>query len=909
MKIVERNKLCKICLNDHGNAFCKFKIRCNVGDCRERHHPLLHFSSNHVIINAHIRSPGSIIFRLIPVTLHCGRKSVNTLAFLDEGASITLVERSLTNQLGVEGINQPLTIKWTANVTRVEPGSRRMNLLISASGAREKNLLKSAQTVEKLLLPKQALNVQEIVDKYSHLRDLPIASYTDCHPGLLIGLNNLHLIAPIEARIRDAGEPIAVRSKLGWSIYGPTANEITETNVIGHHREISNEDIYNMLKSQYRLEECTAIVVQETQDEKRAREILQRTTVRKGNGFETGLLWRTDNLYFPDSLPMARQLAETDPRKRWYLPLNVILKAKKPGSIRLVWDAAATVNGVSLNSQLLKGPDMLTPLTSVISLFRERRVAFGGDIREMYHQIKIREADKQSQRFLHRKNLHDKEPSVYIMDVATFGSTSSPCSAQYVKNLNASEFSAEYPEAATAIINKHYVDDYFDSVDTIAEAVRRAKEVRFIHSKAGFEIRNWVSNSPEVLRSLGERNQVEAVHFNVDKTTDNERVLGIVWNPTYDTFSFATDHRPQLRPYLDGTQRPTKRLVLSCVMGFFDPLGLLAPFTVHGKMLVQDLWRNGCGWDDEIEDESLHKWNRWTGLLPQVEAIRIPRCYLGDVSSAEIDSLQLHIFMDASEQAFGCVAYLRVAVHGKVMARLVMSRSKVAPLKRQSVSRLELMAAVLGSRLSCTVKSQHSLPIRKQFLWSDSRTTLSWIRSDQIKYKQFVAFRIGEIRENSNVSDWRWVSTKINIADVLTKWGQGPPLDSSSPWFNGPAFLRDPENQWPTMELPAVDTSEEMRACLLHHYTTHSEPIVNVDSTNRWIRLLRSTASAIRFINNCRRKAIGQPIVVSKATPKQEKWILCKHKSIQRPLQQDELLAAEMILWKQAQHDGFLDEV
>ncbi|XP_053686396.1 uncharacterized protein LOC128735940 [Sabethes cyaneus] len=947
MKIVERCKLCKICLNEHGNAPCKFKIKCNVGECRQRHHPLLHSANNEVVINTHIRSPGSILFRIIPVTLHCGEKSVKTLAFLDEGASITLVERSITDQLGAEGVKQPLTIKWTADVTRTEPDSRKLNLWTSAPGMNGKILLKSVQTVAKLLLPKQALNVDEVTTKYNHLCDLPIASYTDSHPGLLIGLNNLHAIAPIEARIRDVGEPIAVRSKLGWSVYGPLPNGTSSENTIGHHGEVSNEDIYNLLKTQYRLEEPMAAVIQETKDEKRAREILQRTTVRIGDRFETGLLWRTNDPVFPDSLPMARrrlrqleqrlvkcpelyekfrqqidgylqkgyahlatskELAETDHRKRWYLPLNAVVKPKKPGSIRLVWDAAATVNGVSLNSQLLKGPDMLTPLTSVISLFRERRIAFGADIREMYHQLKIREADKQSQRFLFRKNPQD-EPSVYIMDVATFGSTSSPCSAQYVKNLNASEFSAEYPEAASAIINKHYVDDYFDSVDTIEDAVRRAKEVKYIHSKAGFEIRNWVSNSAEVLRSLGENDQAPAIHFNVDKSTENERVLGIIWNPRQDNFSFATDHRPHLKPYFDGSERPTKRLVLSCVMGFFDPLGLLAPFTIHGKMLIQDLWRAGCSWDEEVDAESLQKWERWTSLLSQVENVRIPRCYLGDHHSSNIDSLQLHIFMDASEQAYGCVAYLRVVVNERVTCRLIMSRNKVAPLKRQSVPRLELMAAVLGSRLSCTAKANHSLPIGKQFLWTDSQTVLSWIRSDQFKFKQFVAFRIGEIRENTNVSDWRWVPTKLNIADVLTKWGQGPPLESNSPWFKGPDFLLEPETRWPIRTLPDVDTEEEMRACLLYHDTVHSFSVVNVDSTYRWVRLLRITASVLRFIANCRRKKAGQPIVVSMASPAQERLLKAKPKFYQQPLQQDELHAAETILWRQAQHDVFPEEV
>lgn len=126
------------------------------------------------------------------------------------------------------------------------------------------------------------------------------------------------------------------------------------------------------------------------------------------------------------------ELSSAEDTKVWYLPLNVVLNPKKPNKVRLVWDAAASVGGGSLNSKLLKGPDLFTSLPAVISKFRERPIAIGGDIREMYHQVLIRDADKQAQRFLFRFD-PTQPPTVYIMDVATFGATCSPCSAQYIK--------------------------------------------------------------------------------------------------------------------------------------------------------------------------------------------------------------------------------------------------------------------------------------------------------------------------------------------------------------------------------------------------------------------------------------------------------------------------------------------
>lgn len=78
------------------------------------------------------------------------------------------------------------------------------------------------------------------------------------------------------------------------------------------------------------------------------------------------------------------------------------------------------------------------------------------------------------------------------MQAMTFGATCSPSSAHYVKNLNALRFAEQYPRAVNAITNHHYVDDLLDSADAVEEAIRIAKEVRYIHQKGGFEIRHWI---------------------------------------------------------------------------------------------------------------------------------------------------------------------------------------------------------------------------------------------------------------------------------------------------------------------------------------------------------------------------------------------------------------------------------
>lgn len=130
------------------------------------------------------------------------------------------------------------------------------------------------------------------------------------------------------------------------------------------------------------------------------------------------------------------------------------------------------------------------------------------------------------------------------MDVATFGSTSSPCSAQFIKNRNAEEFAHLYPAAADAIVKQHYVDDYYDSVE---EAVKLAKEVQVIHSKAGFDIRNWSSNSQEALKALATSKPASVVHFLGERNMNSERVLGLVWDTHSDQLRFSVPSRDSNR--------------------------------------------------------------------------------------------------------------------------------------------------------------------------------------------------------------------------------------------------------------------------------------------------------------------------------------------------------------------------
>ncbi|OXA37807.1 Pol polyprotein [Folsomia candida] len=490
--------------------------------------------------------------------------------------------------------------------------------------------------------------------------------------------------------------------------------------------------------------------------------------------------------------------------KVWYLPHFVIDKPRKPGKYRLVFDAAAKIHGKSLNDYLLTGPDLLNSLASVIIKFRQNQIGFSGDIRDMFHQVRVRKEDLASQRFLWRGWDREKKPDIYQMEVLIFGGTSSPTSTIFVTHKNADAHREEYPEAAAAIKTKHYMDDYLDSKSTVKDAIQIIQGVTEVHRRGGFEITGWVSNSEELIKLIPEEHSGERMkNFDSDAGNKVERVLGLHWDTTEDCWSFPINFKKMQSQVINGETHPTKRQILGVVMSIFDPIGLIAHYTVKGKMLLQAVWRSGYGWDDEITGECLDNWKMWIHEFESIKNLKIPRCYA--TFNCEESEVELHVFCDASELAYAAAAYLRIDNGRRIEASLVMAKSRVAPLKSISIPRMELMAAVMGTRLGLTVKKELEFEIKRTVYWSDNKTVLCWIRAaDTRRYKQFVAHRVGEILESTEGSNWKWVPTLDNVADDATR-NTPSDLTSNARWFRGPEYLCQEAETWLSVRYRSED--------------------------------------------------------------------------------------------------------
>jgi hypothetical protein len=214
----------------------------------------------------------------------------------------------------------------------------------------------------------------------------------------------------------------------------------------------------------------------------------------------------------------------------------------------------------------------------------------------------------------------------------------------------------------------------------------------------GFHIKEWISNAP-----LNDERQKEEVVLGRDPVEETQKVLGTVWHPQEDKFSFKVNLEDT-----DGTKL-TKRMILSKLSGIFDPIGGGVAVLIKSKIAMQELWQLGLGWDDDVPSDIRMKWTALFNEMSALNQVQFERC-LTPLNVAS--DPWLVIFCDASRVAFGACAYIRWQLNNREFGvRFVAAKSHVAPLKELMIPRLELQSAVLASCLAKTILEETRLKI------------------------------------------------------------------------------------------------------------------------------------------------------------------------------------------------------
>lgn len=291
-----------------------------------------------------------------------------------------------------------------------------------------------------------------------------------------------------------------------------------------------------------------------------------------------------------------------------------------------------------------------------------------------------------------------------------------------------------------------------------------------------------------------------------------------MWNVTIDQFHVSvSDFSPNTNP--------TKQGIASDIAKVFDALSFLSPATIKMKILLQRLWELKLQWDDTVPQMIVDVWNRWRRELPSLAALPIPRCY--QPKNFPVTSIQLHGFSDASEEAYTGVVYLRLESYdGRVHTSLILSKTKVSPIKRLSIPRLELCGAHILVKLLCHVKKTLDIPTTLVFVWTDSTIVLSWLSGNPRRFKTYVGNRISHILDQLPPERWRHVPGVQNPADCASRGLFPLELKDHQLWWIGPQWLRLEPSHWPTQPICSeVIPCEEKTHCNIS-VVEPAEPII-----------------------------------------------------------------------------------
>ena len=500
----------------------------------------------------------------------------------------------------------------------------------------------------------------------------------------------------------------------------------------------------------------------------------------------------------------------------WCLPHHPVINKQKPDKIRRVTNAASKYNGYSLNDALLTGPDLLCKLHGLLLRFRQYSMAITADIEAMFMQIVIQPQDQDYLRFLWTQKGNEK---IFKYNRLIFGATCSPSCAIFVLQKCANDHKQEHPEAYTSIMRQFYMDDFMQTYPFEEEAHRKADDIKTVLHR-GFNLTQFLSNRPAALDNLLEEDKAEM---------KVQRILGHTWDPKTDKLMFA-----KLKRLYTG-QQMTQRNVLSMAASLFDPVGLISPFAIRIRCILQKIFKEGRNWDQPVSECYQQELEEWTDEFDSMTSIEIPRCLIPSTNGTH----QLHTFTDASMSAIAAIVYVSTTkADGSSTSRYVISKTKVAPIRQLSIPKLELESATLGAELAGFGESEMTTTISSKHFWTDSTTTFGWTQSKQ-RQKIYIANRLTKIHENSNPDSWRHIPGKMNPADHGTRGLNTS--DIPKLWLQPPDFLSTPQDSW----IFAEDSDPHICATQATQVQT---PVVEVEKLSTWSRLLNSTRMVFQAI-------------------------------------------------------------
>ncbi|XP_055584795.1 uncharacterized protein LOC129737660 [Uranotaenia lowii] len=848
-KLVRRQQLCRNCLRKgHQSRSCQSKNCCRK--CRGRHHSQLCSTSTSQGESSKPRPEGntsrdsnptsqevsslSAAVGKLPKKGHPNKVLLATAvikltddygnthfarALLDSGSECNFITESFAQKLKVRRTKVHLSISGIGQSSTQSRSKLRTTIHSRVTGF--------STIVELLVLPKLTLSLPSAtldISSWKLPKEIQLAdpNFYQSNPiDIVLGAEIFFDLFKPPGRIPLGDSlPVLVNSVLGWVVSGKVTNSTATSSVIANLATVA--DIYRLMQRFWIIEEADSapcMSVEEAACEKHFSQNVQRTPegryivrlpfkepvssvgdnrsiAQRRFRMVESRLQRDTNLQaqYHDFMAeyvtlghMQRVDTSTPPTQQYYLPHHAVIREDSSTTkVRVVFDASCkSGSGKSLNDVLMVGAVIQDDLRSIILRTRINPVLLIADIQKMYRQILVDERDTPLQRILWRSS--PNEPvSTFELKTVTYGTASAPFLATRTLQQLADDEKADFPLGAAILKRDVYVDDLVTSGRTPEELAEVRNQLDQLCRRGGFEFRKFASNIESVLDGIpSERRALQSsVELAADQTI---KTLGLHWEPASDHFRF------QIRlPEHSRDVVLSKRLALSQIAQLFDPLGLVGPVIVTAKMFMQTLWSLNSddgkpwGWDQPLPPSLTTYWQNYYAQLPVLDQLRIPRC----VVLPEFESIQLHLFSDASENAYGACAYFRSKdSSGCISVGLLTAKSKVAPLKKRSIPRLELCGALEAAQLYQKISSTFGRKF-ETFFWVDSTTVLAWLKATPSVWTTFVANRVSKIQLATVGASWNHVAGQENPADHLSRGIDAKTLISCKLWWNGPNWLR-----------------------------------------------------------------------------------------------------------------------
>ena len=461
LQVMRKAQLCFNCFRyGHISIGYLAKSACEIQGCRRRHHTLLHppssqqtvegrdrvahrgvqVDSSTLLQSGHANSSstggGNMCLRIVPVKVRShndASKFLETYALLDSGSDISLCDKGLAEELGVQGHQKTfyLTTQERQDSPRV---GYDLSLTVEPLDGTDQVYVTRLWTVDKLNASSRSIASEQDARQWPHLQDIKLPSITEKEVRLIIGTNVPDAFWVLEERRGNRGEPYAIRTPLGWTLMGPMERSDGEdchmnVNLVRSSEALREVDdcLVHQLERFWEVENAGVIPESKLSmsvEDKRALAVMEQSVKLEDGHYQIALPWRQ----YPPFLPFNRFMAErrlqslknrflldgellenykatmeqyltmgharrvpfdeinVQDKPLWYLPHHPVLN--KPGKARVVFDCAAKHKGTSLNDQLLTGPDLTNSIIGVLMRFREEQVALSADIQCMFPQIR-----------------------------------------------------------------------------------------------------------------------------------------------------------------------------------------------------------------------------------------------------------------------------------------------------------------------------------------------------------------------------------------------------------------------------------------------------------------------------------------------------------------------------------------